>query len=73
MTENRIGEIDEPIDPSEHTPYENLQDAIQGVDEPMEDSHPASTGFMVYGAYPLLLLIFLIAAFAIAGLRNFLS
>jgi hypothetical protein len=71
MPKNKNSEIAEELDPHVNTSYENLQDAVHGVDEPMDDSHPTSTGGMVYGAYPLLLLIAVVGALAFAGLRKF--
>lgn len=51
-----------------HTAYENLQDSLHGIDEPMEESHPKSTFVMIYGAYPLLLLILILAVLAIIAM-----
>lgn len=50
---------------------ENVHDAIDGVDEPMETSHPKSTGVMVAGTYPILLILLTLGALAALGFASF--
>ena len=51
----------------EHTALENFQDTLHGVDEPMEEAHPTSASLMVFGVYPLMLIVFLLVAIAVVS------
>ncbi len=49
---------------------ENIHDALDGVDEPMEDSHSLGTGVMVAGAYPIFLILLALGALAVLGFAS---
>jgi hypothetical protein len=54
-------------DSKHNSVMENVHDAIDGVDEPMEDSHSTGTGVMVAGAYPIFLVVLALGALAVLG------
>ncbi len=54
----------------QNTVMENIHDAIEGVDEPMENAHPTASGVMVAGIYPILLLLLTLGALAALGIAS---
>lgn len=56
--------------PHQNTVMENIHDAIEGVDEPMENAHSTASGVMIAGMYPILLLLLTLGALAVMGIAS---